>query len=144
MKSPLDNKQYVCAVLIDLQKTFDPVHHIILLDKLPHHWIREISICFLYNLGIEINFVTINGFYSDLQNVWHRVPLSMPPPLSAIHQWFHNVITFFFPFHFTDVIHVSNKQNSVDNVNKTLNKQQRLNKRTLFLAECNKNWDHSF
>ena len=39
----INNKQYVCAVFIDLQNTFDTADHSILLDKLSHYGIRDSS-----------------------------------------------------------------------------------------------------
>ena len=56
----------------------------------------------------------------------------------------HTAIIFFSPFHFANDINVSNKQNSVDKINKTLTNNKDLNKRTLFECKqnsfkCNKN-----
>ena len=71
----LDNKQYVCAVLIDLQKVFDTINHKILLNKLSHYGIRDAANnCFPVYLANRNQFVTINGFYSDLQNARLGVP----------------------------------------------------------------------
>ena len=40
IKSAIDNKQCVCGIFIDLQKTFDTVDHKILLAKIKHYGIR--------------------------------------------------------------------------------------------------------
>ena len=42
IKSVVDNKQFVCGVLLTLQKAFDTVHHNILLEKIQHYFIRGI------------------------------------------------------------------------------------------------------
>ena len=65
-----DNKQSVCAVFIDLQKAFEVVDHSILLNKLCHYGIRDMSNNWFSScLANRNQFVTINDFYSDLQSV---------------------------------------------------------------------------
>ena len=43
IESAIDNKQFVCGVLIDLQKAFDTVNHNILLEKIQHYGVRGIA-----------------------------------------------------------------------------------------------------
>ena len=43
IESAIDNKKFVCAVFIDLQKEFDTVDHNILLEKIQHYGIRGIA-----------------------------------------------------------------------------------------------------
>ena len=43
IRSNLDNKTYACGVFIDLEKAFDTVNHVILLNKLSHYGIRGIA-----------------------------------------------------------------------------------------------------
>ena len=122
----LDNKQYVCAVLTDLQKVFDTINHKILLNKLSHYGIRDAANnCFPVYLANRNQFVTINGFYSDLQNARLGVPQwsVVWPLLSLLHiNDLHNTIKLSSPFHFAGDTCILNKQNSVDKINKTLNK----------------------
>ena len=66
----LDNKQSVSAVFTDLQIAFDPVNHNTLLNKLSHYGITDtVNNWFPSYLANRNQFVTINGFYSDLRNV---------------------------------------------------------------------------
>ena len=71
IEKSLDNKQSVCAVFIDLQKAFDTVHHNISLNKLSHYGMRDTANNWFssYLAKNRNQFVTVNGFYSDLQNV---------------------------------------------------------------------------
>ena len=43
IKRTLDNNKYGCGVFIDLRKAFDTVNHEILLQKLDHYGIRDVS-----------------------------------------------------------------------------------------------------
>ena len=126
IEETLDNKQSVCTVFIDLQKAFDTVHHNISLNKLSHYGMRDrANNWFSSYLAKNRNqFVTVNGFYSDLQNVWPGVPQGsvLGPLLFLLYiNDLYNVIKFS-PFHFADETCILNKQNTVDNINKTLNK----------------------
>ena len=71
IEETLDNKQSVCTVFIDLQKAFDTVHHNISLNKLSHYGMRDTANNWFssYLAKNRNQFVTVNGFYSDLQNV---------------------------------------------------------------------------
>ena len=65
LKSPLTINN-----LFDLQKVFDTVNHNILLNKLSHYGIRNTeNNLFSSYLAYRNQFVTINGFHSDLENV---------------------------------------------------------------------------
>ena len=125
VEQSLDNKQSVCAVFIDLQKAFDTVNHNILLNKLSHYGIGDTANnWFSSYLANRNQFVTINGFYSDLRNV--RLEMSQGsvqgPILFLLYiDDLHNAIKFPSPFHFVDDTCILNKQNSVDKINKTLN-----------------------
>ena len=66
---------FVCGVFVDLQKTFDTVDHNILLHKLSHNGIRDITNCWFSSyLSNRKQFVTINGFGSEIQFFQHGVP----------------------------------------------------------------------
>ena len=71
----IDNKMFVCGVFVDLQKSFDTVDHNILLHKLSRHGKRDIANCwfssYLFN---RKQFVTINGFDSEIQSFQYGVP----------------------------------------------------------------------
>ena len=43
IKETIDNKKYGCGIFIDLRKAFDTVNHKILLKKLEHYGIRDVS-----------------------------------------------------------------------------------------------------
>ena len=126
IEKSLDNKQSVCAVFIDLPKAFDIADHNILLNKLSHYKIRDTANnWFSSYLANRNQFVTINVFYFDLQNSQLRVPQGsvVEPLLFLLYiNDLHNAIDFSSPFHFADDTCILNKQNSVDKINKTLNK----------------------
>ena len=58
IESAIDNKQFVCGVVIDLQKAFDTVDHNILLEKIQHYGIKGIA---------------HKWFKSYLENQWCRI-----------------------------------------------------------------------
>ena len=70
IEESLDNKQSVSTVFIDLQKAFYIVNHNILLNKHSHYGIRNTTNNWFSSYLTNRNqFATINGFYSDFQNV---------------------------------------------------------------------------
>ena len=71
----LDDGQIACVVFIDLEKAFDSVSHDILLEKLDHYGIRDISNdWFRSYLSNRFQFVCINGFNSDYKTIKYGVP----------------------------------------------------------------------
>ena len=67
-------KQYV-VYFVDLQKAFDTVNHEILLEKLDHYGIRGVTKqWFKSYLTDRKQFVSINGFNSDVKTLRHGVP----------------------------------------------------------------------
>ena len=65
----------VCAVLIDLSKTFDYVDRKILLNKLEHYGIRGKMLKILESyLTDRIQFIDFAGYTSTCENVEKRVP----------------------------------------------------------------------
>ena len=94
---------FVCGVFIDSQKGFDTVDHNILLHKLPHYGIANcwFSSC----LSNRKQFVTINGFDSEIQNFQYGVPQGcvLGSLLFLIYvNDLHNAIKFSQSFHVAD------------------------------------------
>ena len=75
IQSALDNNKFACGIFIDLEKAFDTVDHNILLSKLNYYGIRGIANdWFKSYLSNRSQFVSINGFNSDHQNIECGVP----------------------------------------------------------------------
>ena len=75
IRSALDNNKTVCGIFVDLQKAFDTVNHNILLGKLEHYGIRGIANeWFKTYLTDRKQFVSVNGFDSDVKILHHGVP----------------------------------------------------------------------
>ena len=75
IKKAIDNKLFVCEVSVDLQKAFDTVDHNISLHKLSHYGIRDKANCWISSyLSKRKQFVTINGFDSEMQSFQYEVP----------------------------------------------------------------------
>ena len=75
IKNTLDKRNYGCGVFIDLKKAFDTVNHEILLNKLEHYGIRNISLSWFKSyLSNRKQFVCINGTNSGLRELTCGVP----------------------------------------------------------------------
>ena len=75
IEKTIDNKMSVCGAFVDLQKAFDTVDHNKLLHKLSHYGIRDIANCWFSSyLSNRKQFVTINGFDSEIQSFQCGVP----------------------------------------------------------------------
>ena len=122
----IDNKMFVCRVFVDLQKAFDTVDHNILLHKLSHYGIRDIANCWFSSyLSNRKQFVTINGFDSEIQSFQYGVPQGsvLGPLLFLIYiNDLHNAIKFSQSFHFADDTCLLNIQNTISKINRSLNK----------------------
>ena len=71
----LDNGEYVCGIFVDLEKAFDTVHHDILCDKIKTYGLRgNINNLLKSYLSERKQYVSINGFDSDVKNVTCGVP----------------------------------------------------------------------
>ena len=75
VEKAIDNKMLVCGIFLDFQKAFDTVDHKILLHKPSHYGITDIAnCCFSSYLSNRKQFVTINGFDSEIQSFQYGVP----------------------------------------------------------------------
>ena len=62
IKDSIDYKKYGCGIFIDLRKAFDTVNHVILLSKLEHYEIRDVSLkWFKSYLTNRKQYVHLNG-----------------------------------------------------------------------------------
>ena len=75
IRKNLDEGNIGCGIFVDLHKAFDTVEHDILLSKLEYY-----DICGLANewfksyLSIRKQYVSVNGYYSNLADVKFGVP----------------------------------------------------------------------
>ena len=71
----MDDNKYGCGVFIDLKKAFDTVNHNILLQKLEHYGIREVSLSWFKSyLANRKQYVHLNGVNSEIKNITCGVP----------------------------------------------------------------------
>ena len=75
IRKALDDGYIGCGVFVDLQKAFDTVDHQILLAKLNHYGICEVSNdWFKSYLSNRYQYVSINGYKSGLAAINCGVP----------------------------------------------------------------------
>ena len=75
IRHSLDNKKFGCGLFIDLKKAFDTVNHDILLTKLEHYGIRDISLqWFKSYLTDRKQYVSIDGTHSSVRDITCGVP----------------------------------------------------------------------
>ena len=95
IRNIIDNGNYGCGILIDLQKTFDTVSHSILLRKLYHCGIRGVPLQWFesYLSDQKTIYVLVNGHTSNYR--WFPQALVLGPlmflTLKIIYQMFSNV-----------------------------------------------------
>ena len=71
----LDECNFACGISFDLEKAFDTVDHNILLKKLDYYGVRGISNKWFESyLSDRKQFVSINGFNSDISTITSAVP----------------------------------------------------------------------
>ena len=121
----VDNGKYGCGIFIDFQKAFDTVDHNILLSKLCHYGIRgKANDWFKSYLSDRKQFVSINGFNSDLKNITCGVPQGsvLGPLLFLIYiNDLYSSIKFCKVHHFADDTNLLHFTDSIKNLNKTIN-----------------------
>ena len=75
IRQTLDEGSFDCGIFVDLQKAFDSVDHKILLHKLEFYGIRGVCNDWIKSyLSDRKQFVSINGYDSDLMPVIYGVP----------------------------------------------------------------------
>ena len=75
IRTLLDKGDYVCGIFVDLEKAFDTVHHDILCEKIKAYGFRgNINNLLKSYLNERKQYVSINGFDSDVKNVTCGVP----------------------------------------------------------------------
>ena len=87
IQKALGDGQIACGIFINLEKAFGTVSHDILLEKLDHYGIGDISNdWFRSYLNDRSQFFSINGFNFDYQTIKYGVPQSsvLDPLLSII------------------------------------------------------------
>jgi hypothetical protein len=75
IRKSLDSGRFSCGVFIDLQKAFDTVDHMILLDKLNKYGVRGLANSWFKSyLSNRKQFVSILGIKSEIKAIKHGVP----------------------------------------------------------------------
>ena len=124
IRQTLDEGSFGCGIFVDLQKAFDTVDHKILLHKLEFYGIC--GVCndwFKSYLSDRKQFVSINGYNSDLMPVIYGVPQGsvLGPLLFLIYiNDLHKAIRYCKVRHFADT-NLFHKNKSVKNLNKLVN-----------------------
>ena len=71
----IDNQRFGCGVFIDLKKAFDTINHDILLLKLEHYGIRDVTYSWFKSyLSDRKQYTSLNGVDSDIKNISCGVP----------------------------------------------------------------------
>ena len=85
IRKALDDGNIGCGVFVDFQKAFDTVDHQILLAKLSHYGIREVSNdWFKFYLSNRNQYVSISGYESGLAAINCGVPRGICPRTPSI------------------------------------------------------------
>ena len=140
----LDSGKYRGGIFVDFQKAFDTADHAILTQKLNYYGVRgKANNCFSSDLKNRTQFVTINGFNSELKEINCGVPQGsiLGPLLFLIYiNDLHYSINLCKVHHFADDTNLINFNSSISVINKQLNKDLCLNvsKTEVVLIKCAK------
>ena len=122
----LGSGKYGCRIFVDFQKAFDTVDHTILTQKLNYYGVRgKANNWFSSYLKNRTQFVTINGFNSELKEINCGVPQGsiLGPLLFLIYiNDLHYSIKFCKVHHFADDTNLINFNSSIKVINKQVNK----------------------
>ena len=125
IRQTLDNGGHACGIFIDLQKAFDTVNHSILISKMHHYGIRGIANdWFKSYLSGRTQFVSVQGFDSEIENVKHGVPQGsvLGPLLFLIYiNDLHACINYSKVYHFADDTNLLNTSSSPKRMQKQVN-----------------------
>ena len=125
IRQTLDEGSFGCDIFVDLQKAFDTVDHKILLHKLEFYGIRGVCNDWFQSYLSDLKqFVSINGYNSDLMPVIYGVPQGsvLGPLLFLIYiNDLHKAIRYCKVHHFADDTNLFHTNTSVKNLNKLAN-----------------------
>ena len=126
IREQFDSGKYGCGIFADFQKAFDTVHHAILTQNLNYYGVRgKANNWFSSDLKNRTQFVTINGFNSELKQIKCGVPEGsiLGPLLLLIYiNDLHYSIKFCKVHHFADDRNRINFNSSIKVINKQVNK----------------------
>ena len=128
IQEQIKNNKVAFGIFIDLQKAFDTVNHTILLNKLDSYGVRGVAKQWIKSyLTNRQQYVTINGYESDKENIIHGVPQGsvLGPILFTIYiNDMNNCIKNALAFHFADdtnLLYMPQKKRYNSNIVRRLN-----------------------
>ena len=128
IRESIDKGSLAIGVFVDFQKAFDTVNHEILLRKMSHYGVRGVTNNWFQSyLTNRKQFVTIDGFNSDLKCIKHGVPQGsvLGPLLFLIYiNDLHTCIRYSTTRHFADdtnLLYRIKKKSRNRNIGKNLN-----------------------
>ena len=126
IRKNLDNKTYSCGVFVDLEKAFDTVNHKILLKKLDHYGIRDISNNWFESyLSNRKQYVQLENEKSGYLNITCGVPQGsiLGPLLFIIYiNDMHDAFEFCKVYHFADDTNLLYSHKNLKTLRKNINK----------------------
>ena len=121
IRHEIDKGNYACRIFVDFQKDFDTADHHILLKKLGYYGVRGISNkWFASYLGNREQFVSINGYKSNLADVKYKVPrgsIKGPPSFLIYINDLHVAIKYSEVHHLADDTNLLNFNSCVKSIN---------------------------